>query len=345
MRSAQGLAPPAAATGIGSLPGTDILESTRLVSGECPDLPYLPELPARGPGADLIGRTAGLLAAIDHGFAVDTTPTGWRFADAPGAVVRRAQSWVNQDLDALEDEFSTTRGSVKVSLCGPWTLAAGIELRNGERAVQDPGACADVGAALGELATAHIAEVQRRLPGALLVVQLDEPSLASVLTGSLSRQSGWGRLMPVAESVVAATLRGVADAVRAAGARSVLHCCADRPPYDVLATSGVDGFGVDASRVTDGDVDALGGALESGQSLMLGVAPATDGPLSEVGASVRQVIGLGHRLGFSIDAWVGQLLLSPTCGMAGASPAYVRDVMTHLRDVSGALTQADERDS
>ena len=45
--------PVGSATGIGSMPGTDIAEAQRVVLGELPDLPHLPELPARGPGADL----------------------------------------------------------------------------------------------------------------------------------------------------------------------------------------------------------------------------------------------------------------------------------------------------
>src|SRR4029453_16649579 len=36
------------ATGIGSHPGTDPREAAATVFGELPDLPYLPELPARG---------------------------------------------------------------------------------------------------------------------------------------------------------------------------------------------------------------------------------------------------------------------------------------------------------
>ena len=50
--------PTQSATGVGSMPGTDPLETMRLVLGELPDLPFLAELPGRGPGADLTGRTA-----------------------------------------------------------------------------------------------------------------------------------------------------------------------------------------------------------------------------------------------------------------------------------------------
>src|SRR2546421_614052 len=47
------------------MPGTDIAEALRVVLGELPDLPYLPELPARGPGAvrDLVASLAEGLRA------------------------------------------------------------------------------------------------------------------------------------------------------------------------------------------------------------------------------------------------------------------------------------------
>ena len=61
-------------TGVGSLPGTDPREASALVTGETPEFPALPELPGRGVGADLIGRTAGLLVDL----AVEVVPTAWR---------------------------------------------------------------------------------------------------------------------------------------------------------------------------------------------------------------------------------------------------------------------------
>ena len=38
-------------TGIGSWPGTDAADAIKIAFAECPELPYLPELPARGPHA------------------------------------------------------------------------------------------------------------------------------------------------------------------------------------------------------------------------------------------------------------------------------------------------------
>ena len=60
------------ATGIGSMPGTDPAEAARTVVDQVPDFPFLPELPNRGPGADLIGRTAALLIDIP----IETTTGG-----------------------------------------------------------------------------------------------------------------------------------------------------------------------------------------------------------------------------------------------------------------------------
>ena len=47
--------PACSATGVGSMPGTDPAEAVAVVLGELPDFPYLPELPARGPGAEQPG--------------------------------------------------------------------------------------------------------------------------------------------------------------------------------------------------------------------------------------------------------------------------------------------------
>ena len=62
------------------MPGTDPAEAMRIILGELPGLPHLAELPARGPGAGLTGRTAALLVDLP----VETTPGGWRFASQAG---------------------------------------------------------------------------------------------------------------------------------------------------------------------------------------------------------------------------------------------------------------------
>ena len=72
---------PGAPPGSARCPGTNPAEAMHVVAGELPDFPHLPELPDRGPGADLTGRTAALLVDMP----VEVTPRGWRLAEHPAA--------------------------------------------------------------------------------------------------------------------------------------------------------------------------------------------------------------------------------------------------------------------
>ncbi|MGB7982482.1 MAG: methionine synthase, partial [Candidatus Nanopelagicales bacterium] len=172
-------------TGVGSMPGTDSREAARIVVGEF-DIPHLAELPARGPGADMLGRTLGLVAAVTGEFAAETTPSGWRLVGGrtggePGRAMRRAAGWLAEDADQLEEQLLGFAGLVKVQVVGPWSLAAGLESVRGTRVLADAGACTDLATALAESLAEHVAAMRRRVPGAQVVVQVDEPTLPLVL--------------------------------------------------------------------------------------------------------------------------------------------------------------------
>jgi methionine synthase II (cobalamin-independent) len=317
-----------AATGVGSLPGTDATEALRVVLGELPELPHLPELPARGPGADLIGRSAALLVDL----AVDLTPAGWRLVPRGGLDLRRAQEVMARDLDALHDVAGAHRGTFKVQAAGPWTLAAGLERERGERAVVDPGARRDLGQSLAEGVTAHVAAVAARLPGARVVVQLDEPSLPAVLQGGLPTASGFGKLPPVAAPDVEAELAAVVAAVPGP---VVVHCCADRAPLDLMRAAGAGALSFDLGLVQD--LDALGTAVDAGTRLFTGVVPGTDAPLPEPKATASRLRAWWRELGFPADDLHAAVTLTPSCGLAGASPAYARAAMAHVREAARYL--------
>lgn len=115
------------ATGVGSLPGGDAREAAKTVTGSFEDFPFLAELPARGPGADMIGRTVGMLVDL----YAHVEPSGWRISDRPGRDTKRARSWLGEDLDALEEFTQGYEGPLKVQAVGPWTLAAALERMSG----------------------------------------------------------------------------------------------------------------------------------------------------------------------------------------------------------------------
>ncbi|NEA49515.1 methionine synthase [Streptomyces sp. SID10815] len=322
-----------AATGVGSMPGGDAREAAKTAVGSFEDFPFLPELPARGPGADMIGRTAGLLVEL----YARVEPSGWRLGDRPGRDTRRARSWLREDLDALEEHTQEHQGPLKVQAVGPWTLAANLELRNGEAALSDPGACRDLAASLAEGLRPHLAEVRRRVPGAQVVLQLDEPSLTAVLRGQVRTASGYRTHRAVDRQVVEATLRDVVG-VHAEGP-VVVHSCAPDVPFALLRRAGAAGVSFDFSLVTERDDEALGEAVEAGTRLFAGVVPATDGPLSDPAGSVMGVRTLWRRLGLRPGLLADAVTVTPACGLAGASPAYARQALAHC--VRAARSLAD----
>jgi Cobalamin-independent synthase, Catalytic domain len=316
------------ASGVGSLPGGDPAEALRLVLGELPDLPHLPELPDRGAGADMIGRTAALLVDL----AVDLTPAGWRLVPRSGMDQRRAREFLTRDLDALADVADRYVGPLKVQAVGPWTLAASLERSRGDRAVVDPGARRDLAQSLTEGLAAHAADVAARVPGADVIVQLDEPSVPAVLQGALPTASGFGRLPEVEEPVVEQELAGV---VRGLPRPVVLHCCAPRTPLGLLRAAGAGAVSFDLGLVQD--LDAVGETVDAGVHLFLGVVSGTDAPVPLPTATASRVQAWWRELGFAADDLVGAVTLTPACGLAGATPGYARDAMTHVREAAKYL--------
>jgi methionine synthase II (cobalamin-independent) len=330
--------PEGAATGVGSMPGGDAREAAKIAVEAVDRLPFLPELPARGPGADMIGRTLGLL--VDLYARVE--PSGWRFGDRPGRDTRRARSWLGEDLDALEEFTQGYQGPLKVQAVGPWTLAAGVELRGGEAALADPGACRDLAASLAEGLTAHLAEVRKRVPGARPLLQLDEPSLPAVLAGRVRSASGYRTHPAVDRAAAQSALRDLIAAAGAAGVPVTVHSCAPDVPFALLRSAGAAGISFDFQLLTERDWDAVGEAVEAGTALFAGVVPGDDAPLSDPAGSVSGVRALWRRLGLAPETVGSSVAVTPACGLAGASPAYARAALVHCAKAARSLVDNPE---
>jgi hypothetical protein len=315
------------------------------VVGELPDLPHLPELPARGVGADMIGRTAALLVDL----AVEVVPSGYRVTSRPGRDHRRAVDMMRRDLDAFEEvlERTGTRPPVvKVQAAGPWTLAAGVELHHGHRVLIDHGARREFAESLSEGLAVHAREIARRTEAAV-VVQLDEPGLPAVLAGSVPTPSGYGTVPSVAEPDARAALAGVVAAVRdATGQPVVVHCCAPRPPVGLLRAAGAQAVALDATLLDGAPAavwDELGEAGEAGLTLLLGLVPATSPPTPPTLRALAQpALRLADRLGFARELLAERVVPTPACGMAGAGQAWVRTALGLARDLGRAFVEPPE---
>jgi methionine synthase II (cobalamin-independent) len=325
--------PPGTATGLGSWPGTDVAESLRVVRDSLESLPHLPELPARGAGADLIGRAATRLVDLP----IDLQPGGWRLVDHPGRDQARATAFWNEDLDRLAHAYDGWRGPLKLQLAGPWTLAASLWLQRGERVVRDAGATRDLTASLAEGVGLLLAEVRRLVPAAELLLQLDEPSLPAVLDGGVPTASGFGRLRAVSAADATVALRTVLEAATRAGARTAVHCCAPDAPVNVLRESGAQAVSVDVGLLGSRAWESVATAVEEGVVLWAGVVPTLGTPPTTVDVVDRLVRGW-TQVGLPM-ADLADVVVTPTCGLAGASPQGALAVLERAVEAGHALAE------
>ncbi|GAA1938319.1 methionine synthase [Nocardioides marmoribigeumensis] len=321
------------ASGVGSHPGDDqhaYDEALRIVLDLLGgDLPYLPEVPGRGAVADLTGRSLALLDSL----GADLQPAGWRLTGSGGGVDhRRAVSLLAQDLDALEERTQDFTGSFKVQVAGPWTLAAMVERPRGDRVLADHGARRELAQSLAAGLTTHLADLRRRVPGASLVLQVDEPLLPAVLGGGVPTASGFSRHRSVDAPAAAALLEEVFSAAPADDV--VVHCCAPEVPFVLLARAGDPGLSVDLAVLTPGEYDALAAAAERGRRVHLGVVPGLRPSPEPTASSVAQRAERFCDLA-GIDP--ASLVLTPACGLAGADPAWARTALAVVRDGARAL--------
>jgi methionine synthase II (cobalamin-independent) len=328
------------------MPGADPAEACRVVFGELPEFPLLPELPGRGPGADMIGRAAALLVDMP----VQAVTGGWKLADRPGRDLARAASYLSSDLDALEERADGYAGPLKIQVCGPLTMAANLELsRSSEPALSDQGAVADLAASLAEGLAAHAADVRKRVPGASLVVQVDEPSLPAALAGRVPSASG---LNIVAAIDTAVATQRLGTVVAAPDAFTVVHCCAEDPPFPEIAAAGASAAGFDLGVIASKDVDSIAERAEAGLALFVGALPASlsqrlvSGPPLPPRQTAQGVVTLWRRTGLAAEQMTRQVVLTPACGLAGVSPSAARAALGHCREAARIAAELiEERDS
>ena len=320
------------ATGIGSLPGTDMRGSLAAMAETFDQLIPLPELPARGVGAHMIGRATAVLVdlPVDHG------PGGWRLADSTDHAARSARSWLRSDLDDLEEVLADKEASVKLSFAGPLTLATGLHLRAGESILADGSALADVTTSLAEGVSQLIAELRRRMPRVTWTLQIDEPSAPAVLSGAVPTQSGLYRYPAMAGSTAVQLWQTV---VSGCGEAEVgMHCCGAPIPWALARRAGFSTMWCEVTSLLN--LDRVAEWVESGARLGMGVVDTMQvDKVPLVDRLIDRVLWLVRRL--EIDpAVLKSGILSPACGLAGWSRHDAAEV---CRTVKRAGDLVDEQ--
>ncbi|RLP11624.1 uroporphyrinogen decarboxylase/cobalamine-independent methonine synthase family protein [Propionibacterium australiense] len=315
------------ATALGSFAGTDYAACCHAVLGELEHRAPLPELPARGPGADMIGRTASLLPEMPF----DLSPAGWRLCQGPSLIARRARRRLADDREIFTEIMQDWPGVPTITLAGPLALAAGLDLPRGGRAAGDHGARHDI-AQSWQAGVSDFLRETVRLAGRAFAVQIDEPSLAMLLDGELPDESGRHRLPPVDAQEARRILSRSVETARAGGDQVVVHCCADDPHLEVLGQIGADALSLDVRDWVQDRVDELAQwcSAEPARGLWLGLVGADEADLG--GTVIAQRFSQARaRLDVAegsprLDGWA----ITPACGLAAATSSGQWQILREL---------------
>ncbi len=222
-----------------------------------------------------------------------------------------------------------------MQVVGPWTLAAGIWLHRGERVIVDEGACRDLVESLAEGVRLHVAAVRSLVPGAEVVLQVDEPSLPTVLAGRLPTSSGFGRLPSLDPQVAAAGLQTVLGAHEG---QTVLHCCAPEPPVPLLRAADPTALSLDTALLRPRAWEGVAVAVEDGIRLHAGLVP-TDGHRTRPQDLADDLVAAWRRIGMPFGRLL-DVVVTPACGLGTRSPGVARAVQ---RAAVEAARELEER--
>ena len=205
------------------------------------------------------------------------------------------------------------------------------------------------------------------MPGATLLVQLDEPSLPAVAHGGIPSPSGLTRVREVDQEVLRAKLREVLAATRA---YTIVHCCASGYPFEIITGAGADAVSFDLSLLNHRDYDKLAETVEGGSGLLIGALSVTALAGDSARPSARGSEGgrraarqrdedeertrltpqgtanaireVWQRIGLPPAACAEQVVITPACGLAGVSPDQARDALRWCREAARILPELME---
>jgi methionine synthase II (cobalamin-independent) len=328
------------ATGIGSLPATDVCQAVETVLACCPDLPHWPQLPmlskaewmneqtlAGLPG--LVITSEGRLRLVqDEPFflGVERVMAAHAADDASVAAMAPETAAGFGPFVAAVRERGTRQA--KGQIAGPITVGMAVLGEDGNPILYDE-VLRDVLVKFLSLRVRWQAE-QLRAAGAEPVVFVDEPFLSSFGTPFFN----WG----------IDHVREVLEAVAAGTEITGSHCCSNTD-WTIFLESHLSVVSFDAFAFAENFLmyrDAVAAFVSRGGNLAWGIVP-TDPELlaGQTAASLRErllpLLAKVEALGFKREQVLRQSLITPACGLGSRDAATAKQALTLVRDVSASL--------
>ena len=323
--------------------GTEAVEVHKVVRGELgePNLAVFPQLPDRGVWARQQARSTAMITEL--GF--DLQPHGWRIGVPDGMDARRARSLLRSDENLLADVLGAEKkpaARIKLNVLGPWSLAAGLHLGNGERAVADHGARRDIIEAYAQGLGDWLTRLSRITALHHFTVQLEEPALGAVLDGALPTASGYRTLRSVPRQEVRQLLGSLVEHVNQHHNVSWVAQLAQqdgrwRERVDLVHQAGIDALVLDPLGLDHAGWERAAALVESGGRLFLQVLEPGQKPPGVVQA-VKDILRPWRMLGLGLER-LGALRLMPRGDFSASGAAEVISCLQALTGYAQALEQ------
>jgi hypothetical protein len=138
---------------------------------------------------------------------------------------------------------------------------------------------------------------------------------------------------------VAASER-LAMVLSAPSAFTVVHCCGGPRAFPVLQAAGAAAVSFDLGLVPVRETDRVAELAEAGLGLLVGALPTASVPQLVSGPpliprqTAEAVVAMWRRTGLPAADLAGQVVITPACGLASASPEAARAALQHCREAA-----------
>ena len=182
----------------------------------------------------------------------------------------------------------------------------------------------------------------------IAVVRLSGPKAAAALealAGRVPTASGLG-VVPAADTAVASQRLRIV--LSASAAYTVVHCCGGPAPFPEIRAAGAGAVSFDLAQLPARDTDRVAEIAEEGLGIFAGALPTRSaarlltGPQLLPRETAEQVATLWRRTGLAPGRLTEQVVITPACGLAGASPAAARAALRHCREAARIVPEMIE---
>jgi methionine synthase II (cobalamin-independent) len=131
----------------------------------------------------------------------------------------------------------------------------------------------------------------------------------------------------------------------ATGQYSVVHCCAGPVPFSIIMAAQPDAVSFDLSLVRREDGDLIAEIADTGKGIFAG-AVRTILPRNtrddQPAQTARRILRFWRALGMNPSDAGRQIVVTPACGLAGASPTRAVEALAHSREAARIVPELAE---